>query len=227
LTLVERYRQPSDVPAEIAVFPLRGAILLPRASMPLNIFEPRYLEMIEDAIRGSRVIGIIQPVADADNAPSPLGKGAQLRRIGCAARLTAFQETEDRRILVSLTGIARFLLVREIETPRPYRVCAVSCEGFAGDFVRGNGEGEIDRGELLSVLKAYLEAKGLKADWQAINRSSNEFLVNTLSVICPYGQEEKQALLEAADLKSRAKVLMTLAQMELASTDGGSSSTMQ
>lgn len=227
MTLVERYRQPSDVPNEIPVFPLRGAILLPRASMPLNIFEPRYLEMIEDAIKGSRIIGVIQPVADADNSPSPLGKGAQLRKVGCAARLTAFQETEDRRILISLTGISRFLVVREIETPRPYRICAVSCDGFTGDFVRGNGEDEIDRAELLGVLKAYLEAKGLKADWQAINRSSNEFLVNTLSVICPYGQEEKQALLEAADLKARAKVLMTLAQMELASTEGGSSSTMQ
>ena len=227
MSLLERYRSAKDLPEVIAVFPLRGAILLPRAGMPLNIFEPRYLAMIDAALSGARVLGIVQPEVDEENAPSPLGKAVPLRRVGCVGRITAYQETEDRRLIVSLSGIARFEVQSEVATEEPFRTCRVSYERFAADFVRGAGEDEIDRTKLLGVLKAYLEAKELKADWQAINRSSNEFLVNTLSVICPYGQEEKQALLEAKDLKSRAEALTALAQMELASRDDGTGSTLQ
>ena len=199
------YTRPSDVPVRIPVFPLVGAVLLPRASMPLNIFEARYLEMIDAALSGDRVIGMIQPKrpGDEDEPDSPEGKTAELRQVGCAGRLTSFSETDDGRYLITLTGIARFEIVKELQTPKPYRQCEVSYGRFGDDLFRGHGEEEVDRVHLLKVLRTYLEANNLKADWQAINRSTNEFLVNTLSMISPYGAEEKQALLEAKDLVAR------------------------
>lgn len=224
MSVISRYRQPLDLPRVIPVFPLRGAILLPRATLPLNVFEPRYLVMVDDALRGDRLIGIVQPKADVE---SPPGKSVELKPIGCVGRITGYQETDDNRLLITLTGISRFRILDEPATSDPYRSCEVSYEEFRADFTKGEGEEQVDRATLLRVLKTYLDVNAMKADWESIHRAGNEFLVNTLSVISPYGAEEKQALLEAFDLKARAEVLIALAEMELASREGGSGSALQ
>jgi Lon protease-like protein len=226
LAPTDRYRRPADLPQQIPVFPLRGVILLPRAVVPLSIYEPRYLAMLEDIVAGSRIVGIVQPERSDSDEESPPGKSAGLRSIGCAGRLTAFQELDDDRVLVTVTGVARFGLVSELPTDTPYRIFDVDYDRFGEDFQVGAGEEEVDRSSLLRVLKSYLEAHKLKADWRAILSAPSEYLVNSLSVVCPYGAEEKQALLEAADLKTRAEVLMALAEMELASSESGSGGAM-
>ena len=226
---IDRYRRPADLPPRIPVFPLRGAILLPRATLPLNVFEPRYLAMLDDVMSGPRVIGVIQPsgVGDGEEmSESPPGKSAGLRRVGCAGRVTAYQELDDGRIVITLTGVARYEFIDEAATAKPYRVASVSYDKFSQDFNAGLGEEQVDRANLLRVLKNYLEQNKLKADWNAIQRASSEFLINALCVMSPYGPAEKQALLEAADLRARADVLVALAEMEMAS-GGGTGSTLQ
>ncbi len=222
----DRYRRPADLPQQIPVFPLRGVILLPRAVLPLTIFEQRYLAMLDDIVSGPRIVGIVQPERSDSEEESPPGKTAGLRSVGCAGRLTAFQELDDDRVLATVTGVARFGLVAEMATAKPYRIFEVEYDSFSDDFRAGAGEELVDRAKLLRVLKSYLEAHKLKADWRAILGAPSEYLVNSLSVVCPYGPEEKQALLEAKDLKTRAAVLMALAEMELASGESGSGSAM-
>lgn len=226
MALVERYRRPADLPPRIPLFPLRGAILLPRATLPLNVFEPRYLAMLDDVIAGSRIIGIVQPGTTDDAGESPEGKDSKLRNVGCAGRVTAYQELDDGRLLITITGIARYTIIDEAVTPAPYRVATVSYDRFASDFDVGRGEEQVDRQNLVRVLRAYLEQNRLKADWTAIERAPSEYLINALCVMSPYGPEEKQALLEAENLKRRAEVLIALAEMELAST-GGPGGTLQ
>lgn len=224
-TLAERYRGPGDLPEEIPVFPLRRAILLPRAGLPLNVFEPRYLAMVDDVMSGARVLGIVQPASG--DGESPTGKSAELRQVGCVGRITAYQELDDGRIAVALTGIARCALVVEVTSPKPYRIFRVNCARFADDFVAGSGDEDVDRQALLATLKTYLEARHQRADWTAISKSSSESLVNMLAIASPYGPMEKQALLEAPTLKARAETLIALAEMELAAGAGGSGSTLQ
>lgn len=226
MVLLERYRNAIDLPQRLAMFPLRGAILLPRASLPLNVFEPRYLAMLDDVIAGSRVLGIIQPAAEITRQESPAGRSADLKRVGCAGRVTAYQELDDGRLMITLTGLCRFDVVSEETATSPYRVMRVNYSRFINDLAPGTGEDQVDRQGLLRVLKLYLDEKRMDTDWTAIQRASSEFLVNTLSIISPYGAEEKQALLEASDLKARAEVLVALAEMELA-THGGSGGTLQ
>lgn len=227
MVTTERYKRPADLPPRIAVFPLRGAILLPRATLPLNIFEPRYLAMIDDAMSTSRVVGIVQPAGrDETNDESPDDKSVGLRKIGCVGRITSYQELDDGRLIVTLTGIARFEIIDEANTAKPYRTVSANYDRFAQDFSEGLGEDLVDRANLLRVLRSYLETNRLKADWNAVTRASSEFLINVLSVMCPYGPEEKQALLEAADLKTRADVLVALAEMDLAS-GGDTGNTLQ
>ncbi|MBS0235092.1 MAG: LON peptidase substrate-binding domain-containing protein [Proteobacteria bacterium] len=226
MTLTDRYRRPADLPPRIPIFPLRGAILLPRATLPLNIFEPRYLDMIDHVMSGARVMGILQPLLSDDDQESPIEKTAELRSVGCAGRVTSYQELDDGRLIITLTGITRFQCVDEAETDMPYRIMSVSYDRFASDLTEGLGEELVDRQNLLRVLRTYLEANRLKTDWATIQRASNEFLINALSVMCPYGPEEKQALLEAKDLRSRAEVLVALAEIDLAS-NGNSGTTLQ
>jgi uncharacterized protein len=230
VALAERYRRPADLPPRIPVFPLRGAILLPRSTLPLNVFEPRYLAMLDDVMAGPRIIGIIQPQGgeskSGEGRESPEGKSQGLRRVGCAGRVTSYQELDDGRLTIGITGIARFEVVGEAATETPYRIMSVSYDRFASDLSHGLGEEQVDRVKLLAALKDYLERSQLKADWSVIERASSEFLINALCVMSPYGPEEKQALLEAADLKSRAEVLVALAEMELAA-QGGSGGTLQ
>lgn len=222
-----RYNHGSDLPPLIPVFPLTGAILLPRATMPLNIFEPRYLAMIDNAISSSRIIGIIQPLKVAADEESPKERAVPLKGIGCAGRITAFQELDDGRILISLTGIARFRVSTELETDEPYRICQVDFSNYENDLVIGYGEEDVDRAALLDGLRSYMAINNLDADWDAIAKAPTELLVNSLSVISPFGPEEKQALLEAPDLRARAETLATLAQMELASTDSSGGGQLQ
>lgn len=223
---IDRYRHPSDLPSRVPLFPLRGAILLPRATLPLNVFEPRYLAMLDDVLSGQRIIGIVQPATAEDAGESPESKDVPLRKIGCAGRVTAYQEQDDGRVLITLTGIARFEIVGEAQTPSPYRVATAAFETFASDFDIGHGEDQVDRVNLIRVLRAYLEQNRLKADWTAIERAPSEYLINALCIMSPYGSEEKQALLEAENLQRRAEVLIALAEMELAST-GGPGGTLQ
>jgi Lon protease-like protein len=225
LTFSERYAGPADLPQRLPVFPLQGAILLPRATLPLNVFEPRYLQMLEDVMSTARVLCIVQP--EACEEESPAGKAVTLRRVGCVGRVTSYQEMDDGRMQITLTGVARCALVGEVDIAKPYRICTVGYDRFLGDFEAGAGEADVDRQALLRALKAYLEARGLRADWSAVSKSSNETLVNSLAIVAPYGTEEKQALLEAPDLKTRAETLVALAEMELAAGAGGSGSTLQ
>lgn len=225
MAFADQYRRPADLPSRLPLFPLRGAILLPGSTLPLNIFEPRYLEMIDDVMSGPRMLGMVQPVG-SDAEESPTGSTVELRRIGGAGRVTSYQELDDGRIGIALTGISRFEIVGEAETGKSYRAATVSYDRFAGDFTRGLGEEQIDRARLIETLRTYLAENNLKTDWSLIERAPSEFLVNALCVMSPYGPEEKQALLEAADLKTRAEVLIALAQMESA-TRGGSGGTLQ
>jgi Lon protease-like protein len=211
----------------LPLFPLRGAILLPRATLALNVFEPRYLLLVDYALAGDRLIGILQPAPDAGEVESPSGKIFPLRRIGCAGRITSFSEGDDGRLMLSLTGIARFRMLQDVESDEPFRFGRVSFAEFATDFTSGHGEDDVDRQRLLTTLRNYLIANNLSADWDRIDSASNERLVNTLSILSPYGAEEKQALLEARDLKARAEALVALAEMELASRDDGSGTSIQ
>lgn len=221
--MIERYRAVSDLPETVPVFPLHGAILLPRANLPLTIFEPRYLAMIDDVMSGARVLGIIQPRLSAAErgGESPAGKRVELHDVGCVGRITSYQELDDNRLLVTVTGIARFTTEEEQVTDLAYRRFRVSYKRYESDLKIGLGETEVDRDRLLSVLKSYLTANKMAADWESIRRASTEQLINALSIMSPYDSEEKQALLEAESLKQRADVLIALTEMELASGTGG------
>jgi Lon protease-like protein len=205
-----RYRRPDDVPRQIALFPLAGALLLPRAELPLNIFEPRYLAMIDDAMSGSRVIGMIQPAAGQEAAEVPA-----LMKVGCMGRITSYAESPDGRMLITLTGITRFELVRELDAVTPYRQAMVNCHPFAADLASATGAAAVNRGALLKAFRDYLEANQMSADWSHVDAAPTEVLVNTLSQIAPYPPQEKQALLEAPDLKTRADVLVALTEVAL------------
>ncbi|MGB7036395.1 MAG: LON peptidase substrate-binding domain-containing protein [Xanthobacteraceae bacterium] len=208
------YKGPDALPEVIPVFPLPGALLLPRGQMPLNIFEPRYLAMIDDALHGThRLIGMIQP----DPAhPGPDESKPHLFRVGCVGRITQFAESGDGRYLIQLIGVARFRVSEEMPVATPYRQCWVSYRPFADDFIARKGEDEVDRKALLRALAAFLKANKLKADWDGIENAPNEALVNALAMMSPYDSAEKQALLEAPDLKTRAEILVAVTEIELA-----------
>jgi Lon protease-like protein len=208
------YRGPEAVPAVIPVFPLPGALLLPRGQMPLNIFEPRYLAMIDDALRsGNRLIGMIQP--DPTHPGSDPDK-PRLFHVGCVGRMTQFAESGDGRYLIQLTGVARFRIAEELAVTTPYRQCRVTYQPFVDDFTPRLGEDAVDRKALLRALTAFLKANNLKADWEGIENAPNEALVNALAMMSPYEAAEKQAMLEAPDLKTRAEILVAVTEIELA-----------
>ncbi len=208
------YRGPAELPEVIPVFPLAGALLLPRGQMPLNVFEPRYLALVDDSFRdGHRLIGMIQPDAAHSKADAEKPK---LFSVGCVGRITQLAESGDGRYLLELTGVARFKVVEELSALTAYRQCRVDYFPFADDFTARKGEGEVDRKLLLSVLTDFLKANRLKVDWEGIEAAPNEALVNALAMMSPYGPAEKQALLEAPDLKTRAEILVAVTQMDLA-----------
>jgi uncharacterized protein len=218
------YRSPSDLADVIPVFPLPGALLLPRGQMPLNIFEPRYMAMVDDALRAShRLIGMIQP----DPAhPGPEHK-PNLFKVGCVGRITHIAETGDGRYLLQLTGVVRFRIDEELDVATPYRQCRVTYAPFTDDFTARKGEDEVDRESLLRALSDFLKANDLKADWEGIENAPNEALVNALAMMSPYGVAEKQALLEAPDLKTRAEILVAATEIELAKSSSGGETPLQ
>jgi Lon protease-like protein len=208
------YRGPDALPDILPVFPLPGALLLPRGQMPLNIFEPRYVAMIDDALRtGHRLIGMIQPDAAHPGADE---SRPQLFQVGCVGRLTQFAESGDGRYLIQLTGVARFRVEAELSVDTPYRQCKVTYQPFVDDFTARKGEDEVDRKALLRALSSFLKANNLKADWDGIENAPNEALVNALAMMSPYDAAEKQAMLEAPDLKTRAEILVAVTEIELA-----------
>ncbi len=216
------YRGPQDCPLTIPLFPLTEALLLPRGEMPLNIFEPRYMAMVDDALAGRRVIGIIQPLKEEDPSPAP-----ELYAIGCAGRITHFGETGDGRYLITLTGVARFRLTEELVVTTPYRQARVDYHPFCNDFCARAGEEDVDRDAVIAALEAFVKARGLRIDWRGVRTASNEALVNALSMMSPYGMREKQALLEAPDLKTRAEMLVAITEIELARGGAGSDPSLQ
>jgi uncharacterized protein len=209
------YTDIRELPETLPVFPLPGAVLLPRGELPLNIFEPRYVAMIDAAIAGDRLVGMIQPLPDGDGAAGP-----KLFQVGCAGRLTRFSETGDGRYLVTLTGVVRFRIGDEIVAPTPYRAFRVDYRGFDADLLPGAGENAVDRESMVSMLRTFAESSKLEIDWASIDAAPTETLVNALAMMSPFGANEKQALVEAIDLKTRAETLVALARLDLAQRDG-------
>jgi Lon protease-like protein len=205
----------TDLPDTIAVFPLPGALLLPRARLPLHIFEPRYLQMLDDALKTKhRLIGMIQP----REVPGAAEK--RLHAIGCAGRLTGFSETEDGRYMVTLSGISRFRVLQEVQGFTPYRRCQVDWAPFARDLGGAESDAGFKRAEFMAGLKRYFEAMELSTDWGSLKGADEELLINSLSMLCPFSPEDKQALLEAPSLTTRRETLVTLIEFALRGGNG-------
>jgi Lon protease-like protein len=200
----------TDLPDTIPVFPIPRALLLPRARLPLHIFEPRYLQMLDDALKTRhRLIGMIQP----REVPGAAEK--RLHAIGCAGRLTGFSETEDGRYMVTLSGISRFRVLQEVQGFTPYRRCKVEWAPFARDLGGAETDAGFKRVEFMAGLKRYFEAMDLSTDWGSLKGADEELLINSLSMLCPFAPEDKQALLEAPSLTTRRETLVTLIEFAL------------
>lgn len=204
-----------DLPTEFAVFPLPGALLLPRGKLPLNIFERRYVAMTEDAMAAGRMFAMIQP---DPNAP-PTEHGLSLYRIGCLGRLSSFSETDDGRFLITLTGLARFSIAEELAGRRGYRRVRADFSQFPGDLDLFHDPSGVEREALLTALRGYFTGQKFDANWDAIHRLPDEALVVTLSMVCPFEPAERQALLEAPSEADRASTLLALLQMGAAGSD--------
>ncbi len=212
--------QQPDLPEVIPVFPLPGALLLPRARLPLHLFEPRYLQMLEDCLKTpGRLIGMVQPMT----VPGREEKG--LHRIGCVGRVTQFSETEDGRYMITLTGLSRFRVLEEVDGFTPYRRCKVSWEGFGRDLGPAELDPEFDRAAFLGLLSQFLTAEELQTDWESLKEADDELLINSLSMLLGFDYEDKQALLEAPSLSTRRETLVTL--MEFALRGGANDEVMQ
>jgi Lon protease-like protein len=209
----------TDLPDTLPLFPLPGALLLPRARLPLHIFEPRYLAMLEDCMKTPhRLIGIIQP------REGPNGE-KRLSAIGCAGRLTGFSETEDHRYMITLTGVSRFRLRAEVEGFTPYKRAHIDWQAFARDLGREESDKDFAREPFLALLARYFATRDLGTDWSGIKAADTELLINSLSMLLPFGPEDKQALLEAPSLVTRRETLVTL--LEIALHSDGRDETLQ
>lgn len=232
-----------DLPADLPIFPLTGVLLLPRAQLPLNIFEPRYLDMVTDALGDGRMIGMIQPrvpgdYVSPDYAPRDYAQGgltpagtdageelpsAEAEQpavfpVGCAGRITQFEETEDGRFLINLRGVARFRIAAEMPMRDGYRRVEADWSDYLTDLIEPDEAAPIDKKRLFASLKPYFEGQEIQANWDAINDTPSERLINSLSMICPFEPLEKQALLEAPSLKDRLDVLTSLVEMAVLET---------
>ncbi len=201
------------LPDVIPVFPLEGAVVLPKARLPLNIFEPRYLAMLDDVLKSDhRLIGMVQPRGDG---PNP-----DVYKIGCAGRVTSFSETEDGRYLIALSGQLRFRVVEEVEGFTPFRRFRVDWREFRGDLGAQRFElQDKDRERFLELLRKYFDAAQLSADWDSLSRADEETLINAIAMLCPFSPEEKQALLEAPSLGDRHRDLRALMEIMIAAPD--------
>lgn len=206
------------IPETVPIFPLSGALLLPHTHRPLNVFEPRYVSLVDHVLGRDRLIGLIQPVGT--NEESPMGK-VPLKQVGCLGRLTHFDETEDNHYLIILHGVTRFEIVEEVLTDTPYRQCRISAERFAADFDRGHGEENVDRPRFLTMMRDYADFADLDLDWEEIEETSTADLVNLACMLSPYGAAEKQVLLEAKTLEARAETLIAMAELEMVRSETG------
>lgn len=208
----------SDLPDTIPIFPLPGALLLPRARLPLHIFEPRYLQMLEDCMKTpARLIGMIQ----TREVPANVGGGEpKLHSIGCAGRLTGFSETEDGRYMVTLSGVSRFRLREEVKGFSPYRRAKVDWHGFERDQGGVEDDASFDRGAFMDLLHRFFESMELSTDWESLGEADEELLINSLSMLCPFTPEDKQALLEAPTLVTRRETMVTLIEFALRGGNG-------
>lgn len=209
----KRPTSPADLPKSVPVFPLSGALLLPFSHRPLNIFEPRYIEMVDAALRGDRLIGLIQPEDTSEESP----KGhAPLQSVGCLGRLTHFEESGDGRYFIILEGVTRFRLVHELTVLTPYRQGVISAEGYEADFARNHGEEAVDRTRFVKMMRDYAEYANFELNWDEIESTGTADLVNFCCMVSPYGAAEKQVLLEAKTLEERAETLIAMTEYEMA-----------
>ena len=209
------FLKPADLPEMIALFPLPGALLLPRARLPLHIFEPRYLAMLDDTLKTrERLIGIIQP------RPAPEGQ-RRLAAIGCAGRIVSFTETDDHRYMIVLSGVSRFRMTREVPGFTPYIRAEVGWDGFTRDLGRAEGDERFDRDRFMGILQRYFASRQLSTDWDSLKDAEDEVLINSLSMLCPFDPEDKQALLEAPTLATRRETLQVLMEFALRSDGEG------
>lgn len=215
---MKRPVSPADLPQAVPVFPLSGALLLPYAQRPLNIFEPRYIQMIDRALGADRMIGLVQPEDSAEE--SPQGK-VPLRAVGTLGRITHFEEAGDERYLVILDGVSRFALGDELTVMTPYRQFKIETARFALDFEPGYGADAVNRGRFLKMMRDYAEFANLSLDWDEIDKTGTAELVNFCCMVSPYGAAEKQLLLEAPSLEDRAETLIALAEVEMARSGTG------
>ncbi len=207
----------TDLPDTMPVFPLPGALLLPRARLPLHLFEPRYLQMFDDVLKTeNRLIGMVQPYDGPDGA-------SKLHSIGCAGKVTAFSETEDGRYMITLSGASRFRILNEVDGFTPYRRCRVNWQGFERDLGAVEKDASFDREKFMGILGRYFDDQGLQTDWESLGEADDELLINSLSMLCPFEPEDKQALLEAPSLTTRRETLTTLIEFSLR---GGSAEEM-
>lgn len=205
---------PFELPETIPVFPLPGALLLPRARLPLQLFEPRYLQMLEDTLKTPhRLVGMIQP------RQGPAGSGKRLHAIGCAGRVTQFSETEDGRYMITLSGISRFRVQKEVAGFSPYLRVEAGWSGFERDLGKAETDPGFDRDPFMALLGRYFQARNLSTDWSSLKEAEDELLINSLSMLCPFEPEDKQALLEAPSLTTRRETLVTLLEFALRGGD--------
>ena len=211
--MLKRPTSSADLPKSVPVFPLTGALLLPFSHRPLNVFEPRYIDMVDAALRGDRLIGLIQPEDTSEE--SPKGR-SPLQHIGCLGRLTHFEESGEGRYFIILEGITRFRLMHELTVMTPYRQCVISGEGFAADFDREYGEEAVNRDRFVKMMRDYAEFANIDLNWDEIERTGTADLVNFCCMVSPYGAAEKQVLLEAKTLEQRAETLIAMTEYEMA-----------
>lgn len=204
---MHRYQSIEELPQTLPIFPLTGALLLPRGHLPLNIFEPRYLAMVDSALSTTRLIGMIQPVEPEDQVLTP-----KLSAVGCAGRIVSYRETEDGRVLITLMGVCRFRVGEELDVRTPFRQVRADYAPFLGDMVAPPPE-RFPRERLAAALKDYLVRRDLKADWGSVMSAPADVLVNALAMLCPFGPAEKQALLEAPSWAERVDTLVALLEM--------------
>ena len=203
---------PATLSATLPIFPLCGVLLLPRGTLPLNIFEPRYINMVDDVLAADRVIGMVQPTETRSRAAAPA-----IYPIGCAGRISSFEETDDGRYLIALTGFSRFVINEELDHLHGYRRVRVDWSDYRSDLTAEDC-GSFDRERLLTGLVDYFTKHSLSANWDAIRATPDERLINTLAMICPFEPSEKQALLEAKTLAARAELMITLIEMSVLTT---------
>lgn len=206
----------SELPARIPIFPLTGVLLLPEGRLPLNIFEPRYRDMIADAMAGNRIIGMVQPLTSEQLTHSP-----EVYAVGGAGRITDCQETDDGRYLITLTGLSRFRIAEELSVTTKYRQVVADWDAFPEDRNGIGDDSGVDRPRLLLSLRAYLQVKDLKADWESIEQAPSGVLVNYLSMLCPFEPSEKQALLQAPEIVERSRIFIALLEMAVLQITGG------